>query len=613
MEFLKPRQVGAALAIAVGAAGLGACTPSPETPRPEVFEINTVGDAPDVLPGDGVCETAEGDCTLRGAIQEANALPGLQEVNAKIQGTPRSYNEGEAVYVIKPQSPLPEITDTTKLDFSTQPGSKKNTIPAPGPLNDIKTIEIDGSDIPNHANGFVFRADDSELSGAAIYGFIDAVSLGADRVKVSDVYLGVAADGVTPKGNVGLGVGQIADGSSDLQLGGYNPADRFLIGANLGGAFSPNTGSDNWHAVGGIVGLNKDQEKKLPNASSGGSGNPSLDNSDGHLLDQMVIAGNDGHGVAPANAKNVIIRDSLIGLNYKGEPFGNVDEGITFGGDSDGSLVEGTTIAYNGNGGLAYHSGSDEGVATRVRVYGNNANGITIFDSSRVTITDSEAEDNGGSQIEFVQVFGETKDNQATNNRLRGDTAGKPNAIGVITVRSGVQRTLIENNNIKDVAGVRSISIQGLFAPEMGFAGVPSGTAVIGNNLQGIIDRNTSTDTSNPPDGLADILENVGPTPNGVENYMNKPVINNTVLNGDSLDLSFSLEAQGSDSDIYLLQVYAKIDGDYTPIGSTVTSNGNHQVNIQKPNTVLPEGVEIVATATAIVSGKPLETSEFSN
>jgi len=39
------------------------------------FEVDTEVDAVDGDPGDGVCETGDGDCSLRSAIQEANALP----------------------------------------------------------------------------------------------------------------------------------------------------------------------------------------------------------------------------------------------------------------------------------------------------------------------------------------------------------------------------------------------------------------------------------------------------------------------------------------------------------------------------------------------------------
>ncbi len=42
--------------------------------RPGSLQVNSIGDEPDALPGDGRCETAQGECTLRAAVQESNAL-----------------------------------------------------------------------------------------------------------------------------------------------------------------------------------------------------------------------------------------------------------------------------------------------------------------------------------------------------------------------------------------------------------------------------------------------------------------------------------------------------------------------------------------------------------
>lgn len=44
------------------------------------FTVDSTADAQDATPGDGVCATAAGTCTLRAAIQEANALPGLDSI-----------------------------------------------------------------------------------------------------------------------------------------------------------------------------------------------------------------------------------------------------------------------------------------------------------------------------------------------------------------------------------------------------------------------------------------------------------------------------------------------------------------------------------------------------
>ena len=45
------------------------------------FAVNSTADAVDATPGDGVCATTGGTCTLRAAIQEANALAGADTVS----------------------------------------------------------------------------------------------------------------------------------------------------------------------------------------------------------------------------------------------------------------------------------------------------------------------------------------------------------------------------------------------------------------------------------------------------------------------------------------------------------------------------------------------------
>lgn len=44
------------------------------------FVVDSTADATDALPGDGVCDTGAGECSLRAAIQEANALDGADSI-----------------------------------------------------------------------------------------------------------------------------------------------------------------------------------------------------------------------------------------------------------------------------------------------------------------------------------------------------------------------------------------------------------------------------------------------------------------------------------------------------------------------------------------------------
>src|SRR4030066_1574657 len=44
------------------------------------FTVNSTEDAVDIIPGNGICADAFDDCTLRAAIQEANASAGADTI-----------------------------------------------------------------------------------------------------------------------------------------------------------------------------------------------------------------------------------------------------------------------------------------------------------------------------------------------------------------------------------------------------------------------------------------------------------------------------------------------------------------------------------------------------
>jgi CSLREA domain-containing protein len=51
------------------------------------FTVNNLGDAADANPGNGACATSGSVCTLRAAVQEANALGGTDMINISVTGT----------------------------------------------------------------------------------------------------------------------------------------------------------------------------------------------------------------------------------------------------------------------------------------------------------------------------------------------------------------------------------------------------------------------------------------------------------------------------------------------------------------------------------------------
>ncbi len=44
------------------------------------FTVNTTNDITDAIPGDGFCDDGSGNCSLRAAIQESNAIGGYSNL-----------------------------------------------------------------------------------------------------------------------------------------------------------------------------------------------------------------------------------------------------------------------------------------------------------------------------------------------------------------------------------------------------------------------------------------------------------------------------------------------------------------------------------------------------
>jgi len=53
----------------------------PSPVQAATFTVNSMADTIDANPGDGICNDGTGNCTLRAAIQETNALAGLDTIN----------------------------------------------------------------------------------------------------------------------------------------------------------------------------------------------------------------------------------------------------------------------------------------------------------------------------------------------------------------------------------------------------------------------------------------------------------------------------------------------------------------------------------------------------
>src|SRR5512132_2050977 len=98
----------APFALAIGFAG-GAASAA-------TFTVDSTGDESDADLTNGICRTALGTCTLRAAIEQANALAGSDTIAFNIPGI--------GVHTISPALDLPALTDDAgvTIDGYTQPG-----------------------------------------------------------------------------------------------------------------------------------------------------------------------------------------------------------------------------------------------------------------------------------------------------------------------------------------------------------------------------------------------------------------------------------------------------------------------------------------------------------
>ncbi|QLQ08452.1 MAG: hypothetical protein HZY76_22335 [Anaerolineae bacterium] len=81
------------------------------------FRVTDLGDSADLNGNDCICATASDTCTLRAAIQTANACPGSNAIAFALAGT------------ITPATPLPALSDPSGvlIDAFTAPGAQVNT------------------------------------------------------------------------------------------------------------------------------------------------------------------------------------------------------------------------------------------------------------------------------------------------------------------------------------------------------------------------------------------------------------------------------------------------------------------------------------------------------
>ncbi|MDW3179674.1 MAG: right-handed parallel beta-helix repeat-containing protein [Acidimicrobiia bacterium] len=450
-----------------------------------VAVVNSTGDLGDATPGDDICDTGgtnsglDAECTLRAAIEEANASADVDTIEFDMPTSEAGHSAG--VWMIEPGTQLPEITQVVMLDASTQPGWTATPI-----------VEIDGSSAGATTDGLLISGDDVTISGLAINRFAaDGVKVlvGAQNTTLRSNHIGLDASGLIDRGNGDRGV-DLQAGSGPTTVGGTNAIDRNVISGN-GDDGIIIFGSDDNIVINNLIGTDVSGLSAIPNAADGvvlASG--SADNTIGQPGFGNVLSGNanDGIEIDDTTGPNTI-QSNIIGLGLDGDALvPNGRYGIV--------LYNGANTTQIGGG------GADQGNV----ISGNATDGIYIDGNNNAATTANVIEGNligtdGTGTLERGNVrYGIRVDNAATSTVIGGPGAG--NTIsgngddGIYLSDSGTDNTIIQANHIGTNAagddaipnGDRGVQIEsGASFTQVGGAGAGEGNVISANLGDGVI------------------------------------------------------------------------------------------------------------------------------
>ncbi|HYZ19482.1 MAG TPA: CSLREA domain-containing protein, partial [Gaiellaceae bacterium] len=389
---------------------------------PNAFAVGyTVNSSADT--NDGVCDVF--DCTLREAINAANATPG-SAITFQI-GVGGSYT-------ISPREPLPFITAAVTIDATTQTGY------AGAPL-----IELNGSGAGTSTHGlFVFNAA-ATIRGFAINSFagngIQLMGASGGSVIVGN-YIGLDGSGAVAAGNTS----GVSVGSPGNTIGGSTAADRNVISGNANGIEVGAAAATATTIYGNYVGLDAAGNFAVPNgygilvASNGNA-----IGAEGDDTKRNVVSGNFQVGVFIEDADTNTVAGNYIGT------------------DADGNVA-----VPNGAGGVQIRGGSATANSNTIRgnvISGNGAFGVLI----QATVADAASNNAIGANLIGTDAAGRkavgntgpgvviAADSGIGNNSI-GGTAGSANEIAFnskgVVVGANATRNTVVRNSIHDNTGL---------------------------------------------------------------------------------------------------------------------------------------------------------------
>ena len=477
-----------------------------------IFKVNFTGDLSDRNPGDLHCDVdfATGDtCTLRAAIQEANATPETDIISFDIPEGFRDPTSGVAT--ISPATRLPPITTPVLINGYSQPGSSTNTL-AVGDNAAIK-VELDGSKVitTTLVDGLrIVNSSSSMIRGLAINDFPGSgISVSGDASSGPTIandnliignFIGTDPSGKQDQGNLTDGV-TVGSGAFGTTVGGTSPSERNLISGNDGTGVSILSDSAGTRVQGNYIGTDKSGKADLGNQGHGvlaAAPNNAIGGTTAGAGN--VISGNNNSGVVVAETKNNDVLGNRIGTTASGTgALGNSGAGVALQSAAGTSIGDGTraganTIAFNGGvlgfGGVeVLSSGSAGNSILSNSIFSNTGLGINLVggfeDSSDATANDPGDIDSGANNLQNKPAVSSAK-TVSDKTTITGKLSSVPGQTYKVQFFSNPSAT----NEGKKFIGQKSVTTNG--SGTVSFTFSPVSKAAVGQTITA-----TATDPTN--------------------------------------------------------------------------------------------------------------------
>ena len=348
--------------------------------------------AGDINPGDGSCLTLGNECTLRAAIEEANALPGADVIE---------FDRPMTITIDAAAGQLPTITDTLTIDG----GSAWDY------SNNIPGVTLDGNN--QSIDGLFLNAGSSAIRGLYIHNF--------------------ARSGIRLRGSANVVGGPVMENAN-------------VISGNGTGITLDAPGTQNNVAQGNIIGLTPLADAKEGNITGIFISNGASDNLIGGATqaEGNWIAGNTEDGVV---IQGTGTNNNRLGANTIGHAtgaLGNTKNGILIQNDPAGTVIGGAAmtlagndISGNGISGIYVNWDAVNAAGAQIEnntITGNASSGITIWGANTQVISNI-IRSNAAGGVSINGAYAAATGNKLSRNSIYDHAA--PLYLGISLLNNG--------------------------------------------------------------------------------------------------------------------------------------------------------------------------------